>query len=238
MAAAAKKKSRATTTRTGARKKNAFTRDWFSSRIPVWSEILQPGLQGKANAKALELGSFEGRSALWTLEHLLTGRGAHLTCVDDFRRIPGTSSSTPQEVKTRFLNNLSAHIRTRRARLLEGDAADVLRYSSELATRAARASYDFIYIDTSNNMRTLLEQAVLVWPLLKARGFLVFDDYTHSREHDQACPRPGIDAFLTAYASQLKVRHSGWSVIVQKRSKPLSERVCKSELFHEDLARI
>ncbi len=219
-------------------KTKSFTSDWFSSRIPLWTQILAPALAGKVNARALELGSYEGRSALWTIDNLLTGRNAHLTCVDDFRRIPGVSSSGLLTTKRLFLTNLASHLRDKKVRLLQGDAAEMLRYSRELSLKAARETYDLIYVDTSNNMRTLLEQAVLAFPLLKPRGFMVFDDYTHSREHDQACPRPGIDAFLTAYAPLLKVRHSGWQVIVQKRSRPLAEKICKSELFHEDLARI
>lgn len=61
----------------------AFTQDWFSKNIPVWERLFAP-LKGRPNLQILEIGSFEGRSACWLLEHVLTGEGAGIDCVDTF----------------------------------------------------------------------------------------------------------------------------------------------------------
>jgi Methyltransferase domain len=221
--------------------KNEFTTDWFSMRIQAWTDMFVPELAGKPGVRALEIGSYEGRCARWILDNLLTGRGCHLTCVDNFSYVDPQSArrgpATGRQVRASLLKNLAGDIRAGRASLLEGDADVVLR-RFPLDQVGEQEKFDFIYVDADKESKAVLEQAVLAWPLLKSRGFLVFDDYTHSREHDQACPRPGIDAFLYNYARYLKVRHAGWQVVVQKRSRPLPIRGCRSEFYHEDLATI
>ncbi len=57
-----------------------FTADWFSSHIPHWERLLRP-LAGQP-IQALEIGSYEGRSAVWLLQEILTHPESRLTCVD------------------------------------------------------------------------------------------------------------------------------------------------------------
>src|SRR5262245_56239005 len=42
-----------------------FTTDWFSGHIPVWVSVMRP-YQGKPGVHYLEVGTWEGRSLLWT----------------------------------------------------------------------------------------------------------------------------------------------------------------------------
>ena len=58
-----------------------FQADWFSPTIDEWTETLAE-YKAKPNVSFLEIGSFEGRSAIWLLENILTDPTAHLTCVD------------------------------------------------------------------------------------------------------------------------------------------------------------
>ena len=58
-----------------------FTHDWFSHNIPNWALWLadfkyKPGLRG------LEIGSLEGRSAVWLLKNILTHETSSLDCCD------------------------------------------------------------------------------------------------------------------------------------------------------------
>lgn len=219
-----------------------FTVDWFSGNEPVWRALLAPALAGRPSIRALEVGTYEGRSALWMLENLLTGRGSKLVCLDDFsevapqtlRRAATKSRHDRNEnpVRRACMDNLAADMAAKRVMVIEGRAEDTLR------ALPVSAEFDLVYIDADKSSRGVLEHAVLAWPLLKPRGFMVFDDYTNSREHDTSCPRPGIDAFLDNYAHELKVRHAGWQVIAQKRTKKLPRRACKSEFYHEDLRAI
>ena len=60
----------------------AFTSDWFSKAIPHWEAHVVPRLAGVEDARWLEVGSYEGRSALWAREHVLTGKGSVVACLD------------------------------------------------------------------------------------------------------------------------------------------------------------
>jgi hypothetical protein len=54
-----------------------FTVDWFSHNVPRWTEQLG-AFAGRPDLRFLEIGSFEGRSAVWLLEHVLTHETARL----------------------------------------------------------------------------------------------------------------------------------------------------------------
>jgi predicted O-methyltransferase YrrM len=207
------------------KRKPSFSVDWFSNNIDVWTRHLVPALSGKKHARALEIGSYEGQSALWTLEHVLASDG-HITCIDDFRVLaPMSREAGVTSIRDRFLANMKAY--EDRVTLIEAAAESALRNLPE-------KSFDFVYIDASKDSRYVLEHAVLAFPLLKNNGFLVFDDYTSSEEHDGSCPRQGINAFVETYAPYVKVRHMSWQVILQRRPMPLkSARLakCHSEYF-------
>lgn len=61
-----------------------YTADWVRQRTDLWAKYLHPW-QGSANVQMLEIGSFEGRSAVWFLQNVLTAPTATLTCIDLFR---------------------------------------------------------------------------------------------------------------------------------------------------------
>ena len=98
--------------------------------------------------------------------------------------------------------------------------------------------FDMIYLDMGAGSKEVLEAAVLAFPLLKGRGMLIFDDYTTDKYHANSCPKPGIDAFLGAYAQDVKVVHATWQLVCLKRTKPLKRVACKSEYYHEDIRTI
>ena len=62
-----------------------FTADYVSWLIPIWEQYLYE-FKGKENISLLEIGSFEGRSAIWFLENILTHPTSSITCVDHFLR--------------------------------------------------------------------------------------------------------------------------------------------------------
>ena len=58
-----------------------FTVGWGGAG-ELWSEIFKEFKDQEVFG--LEIGSFEGRSAIWLLENILTHSNSHLTCVDTF----------------------------------------------------------------------------------------------------------------------------------------------------------
>ena len=58
-----------------------FEFDWFSDHSELFAEQLA-GHVGKADLRYVEIGSFEGRSAVWLLENVLTHPTSRLHCID------------------------------------------------------------------------------------------------------------------------------------------------------------
>lgn len=195
-----------------------FTKDWFTNNIPLWEKVLAKYRQRPV--RWLEIGTFEGRSAIWTLDNILTHPKSHMWCVDSFvlhKKVHATE---------RFKKNMAPY--RGRYTLLKGESSDMLKTPELLALKG---KFDVVYIDADRHGRNVLEDAVLAYPLLKPGGLIIFDDYTYSREHDARCPKMGIEAFCNNYAHEIKVIVTRWQLIVRKRVKPLSKKKCRSEFW-------
>lgn len=176
-----------------------YTADWFSANIHVWQKVVVPRLPA-GRRRWLELGSYEGRSAEWTLENALRP-GDELVCVDMWH--------TPA-VEARFDANVG------------GRATKIKTYlrTALLGMIQRGEKFDCVYVDGDHDGRATLEVAVLSWMLLAPGGILIFDDYRYTIPSQHSIGKidtqPGIDAFLSAYCLQLQLLHKAWQVIVLK----------------------
>jgi predicted O-methyltransferase YrrM len=177
-----------------------YTRDWHSRSITVWNEFLSH-LIGLPNTHALEIGTFEGRSALWLLEKVFTDPSSSISCIDFFQR-PGQEA--------RFQHNISS----------KKKASQILHYkgnSHNILPELTHNYFDLIYIDGSHDAASVLLDAFLSWPLLKSGGILIFDDYLMSRNAPVShTPKLAIDIFLKHHAEKCEVLHCEYQVILRK----------------------
>ena len=177
----------------------SLTTDWTSSYLTSWAQLLLPLRDYPANI--LEIGSWEGRSALFFLNYLFN---SHITCVDTF----GGSKehkNDPQwisliaDIEKRFDENLAAF--SGRVEKLKSTSMAAL---IQLGLQSQR--FDLIYIDGSHVAADVYCDAVLAWSLLKLQGILIFDDYQWAGMPDELDrPKLGIDAFMSAYVGQYQV---------------------------------
>lgn len=186
------------------------TQDWFSKRIPVWEQHLLH-LAGQP-CRLLEIGSYEGRSAMWIAEHLLADPAARLWCIDPWDcslpQYKGTAEAT-------FDANRAACPRGQQIVKLKGHSADVL---PQLLTGVHFARpLDLVYIDGCHEARNVIEDFVLAWPLVAAGGLVIFDDYPWTDPRHYRCPKPAIDCILDLWAPELQLLHHDWQVLVRKR---------------------
>lgn len=193
-----------------------YTEDWFSNNIELWKKHLLK--LSKSPIKVLEIGTFEGRSAIWLLENILKHPDSRIYCVDQW------SYKSENKIYKTFLKNIEKY--KNKVHILKGKSQDQVR-------KITNVQFDFIYIDASRHSQNVLEDAILSFPLLKSDGIMIFDDYTNNKEHDINCPKKGIDAFIDIYAYDIKVLHTGWQVVIQKRKTPLKRRPCYSEFYSE-----
>ena len=181
----------------------SYTTDYVSGFQEDWRRALA-SIAGRPGVRLLEIGSFEGRSAAWFLEHVLTDESSKLVCVDLFTR-PG--------LEARFDHNIQLVDRHQQVRKLKG-------YSGNVLPDLEPASFDAIYIDGGHDAATVLLDGLLSWRLLKPGGVLIFDDYLWETDRPPARrPQLAIDIFRETMADALDVMHEGYQVIVRKRER-------------------
>ena len=190
-----------------------FSVDWFSQSIPNFQQYLG-GLKGQ-RVQGLEVGCYEGRSTVWLLENVLTAPGSRLHVVDSFTgNLEHQDSETLMALlpglRDRFLHNIEPW--KDKVILHEGASAWHLRRLYEQLFDGL----DFVYVDGSHVAQDVLEDAVLVWPLLKIGGLLIFDDYTWKPyDNPRLMAATGIDAFQSVYLGA-KVEARNHQMILRK----------------------
>ena len=185
-----------------------FSVDWCSHHFPLWAEILLHLKKQRCNV--LEIGSWEGRSAIFFLEFLPRCR---ITCVDTFagsdEHKPGTVwNQNVAGIENRFDANLASY--TGRVEKIKTRSVDAL---GRLAL--AGRMFEVIYIDGSHAAADVLSDSTLAWPMLRADGILIWDDYEWGYADDDR-PQSAIDAFLRLKSGELTEIHRGYQVAVRK----------------------
>jgi predicted O-methyltransferase YrrM len=188
-----------------------FSSDWFTHNIPVWEQFLA-AFKDKADVRYLEVGVFEGRSAVWMLENILTHPSARLTAIDIF----------PDDLLDRFVGNIEKSGFRDKVEIFKGKSQEKLR---ELPL----ASYDLIYIDASHRAKHVFLDTALSWDLLKDGGLLIFDDYLPNTEIPaDLLPKGSIDTFLMAFGDEIELLHSEYQIIVRKSKHACERETCSA----------
>ncbi|MFM7426050.1 MAG: tetratricopeptide repeat protein [Elainella sp.] len=184
-----------------------FTHDWFTHNIEIWQTHFKP-LMHYPQVHGLEIGSFEGMSACWLLDHVLTHSTAKLTCIDLY-------------FQEAFEANLALTGADHKLIKRIGDSHQIL-------AKLPSETYDFIYIDGCHLADHVQRDAMLAWRLLKVGGLMIFDDYEWI---DPSYPgqetHRGIDAFLELAKPQLAIVHRGYQILARKLKHPVKS-VAKS----------
>jgi predicted O-methyltransferase YrrM len=194
-----------------------YTTDWFHWAPKIWSEVAK---QMPSRKRFLEIGSYEGRSTVWTVENMMED-GGEIVCIDTWE---GGEEHVAQgrdmsEVEKNFDHNMAVCFEkfpNLRFSKMKMPSYEVLAQMVS-RIRDPNSKCDFIYIDGSHQAPDVLTDACLSWALLKVGGVMVFDDYgwgeplppTHK-------PKMAVDAFVNIYQEKLHVVHVGYQYIIQK----------------------
>ncbi len=187
-----------------------FSCDWTTTRIPLWIEVFE-ALRDKP-ARVLEIGSWEGRSALFFLNYLPECR---LVCIDTFggniehHRDDYFAALVPG-IEARFDNNVAAF--GDRVEKLKGPSGSVL---PQLGVKGRQ--FDIAYVDGSHFATDVYSDAVLTWSLMAPGGIVIFDDYAWDlMDDDSERPKSGVDAFLATIDGQYRVIHRDYQLLIAK----------------------
>ena len=187
-----------------------YTRDWFSANIPFWERLLPNPKQ-----QALEIGSYEGRSACWLLQNALNTDGT-LVCVDAWG-VERYMDNPMEGVYERFINNIElARTETQSVIAMQKNSVDAL---AELLVTGSRNRFDFIYIDGAHRAVDTLTDACMAFQLLAPEGIMVFDDYFIGSVCGTTVDKKNaVDAFVNCFKDFCSVVMNNKQVGVKKIS--------------------
>lgn len=186
-----------------------FSTDWFTKQQPDFEQQLKR-FKDK-DVQFLEIGSFEGRSALWMLQNILTHPSSRLICMDTWE-----GSEEYQKMDIRMADKLEVfkdNIKDYEDRVIvrQGKSQILLRDMD------VNNKLDFIYIDGSHVACDVMEDIVLSWRILKSGGLLALDDYEWTyMDNPKREPKMAIDAFLSIWDGQYELLVKNWMVWVRK----------------------
>ncbi|PZV33240.1 class I SAM-dependent methyltransferase [Mesorhizobium kowhaii] len=184
--------------------------DWTSPFFSVWAALL--AARRDEPLKVLEIGSWEGRSAIFFLQYLSK---CQLTCIDTF------SGSPEHALRARWADQL-AHVEQRfdlNIAEFGGRVEKIKSRSSQALARlvAEERSFDVVFIDGSHHSADVQADAVFSWQMVRDGGIIIFDDYEWTFFPDEVDrPKLGIDTFLSVHAGQYRELYRGLQIIVQK----------------------
>lgn len=189
----------------------AFTVDFLSVYLDTWNKVFNADWKSTP-VKALEIGTYEGRSACWLLDNVLLHQDSHLVCIDNFVGIGEHNPNNPLglSVKDRCLQNLSEY--SSKVELIQGDSKLVMKQMDPSQL------FDLIYIDGDHTAQGVLTDAVLAFSHLKLGGLMIFDDYLwlNSEKRRWFGPKEGIDAFLNCFRCHLQIISANGQLMVSK----------------------
>lgn len=177
-----------------------YTSDYFRSNIPIWKKLFQNrGWRADEPKVAVEIGSYEGSSAMWIAENLLAAEGSRLYCIDLWE---GEGAAERFE---RFKSNIAELPDPGKVTPIKALSRDAL---VRLAADGVEA--DFVYIDGSHAAPEVMSDLVLSFGLLRKGGLIICDDYLWSDPRYGGAdivgrPKIAIDAFTTIYSRRLRV---------------------------------
>jgi len=177
------------------KKQYTFTVNTFTPRIPSWTRHLSE-FKGKPGITYLEIGAFEGRSALWMLENIFTHPTSKLTIIDAFM----------ENNYNKFISNVKLSGEESRFNVLKG-------FSTQKIREVAFNSVDVAYIDGSGRGIVMMSDIVNAWSLVKVGGVIIISRYAITPQLRRAGglqpgdpgPHEAIDAFLKLYGPYLNV---------------------------------
>lgn len=170
--------------------------DWSHTRAH-WPELFKTlGLTGKPDLRFMEIGCFEGQSALALLETVLTDPTSTLVMIDPLE----FSEINEEDQLVRITRHVGRYFDNGQATIYNGRSEDVL--AGRNGTVWPIRSFDLIYIDGDHYPAGVMKDACAAWPILKPCGYLLFDDYVPVLG-DHPGPQPAIDAFVGFFADEI-----------------------------------
>jgi predicted O-methyltransferase YrrM len=180
-----------------------YTSDWVSVNTKYHWDIVLKELKGKPNLRFMEIGAFQGRSANWFVENILTHPTSRLHCVDNFLHL--ATPRIQRGLEETFFYNIQPY---------QDKITTHLCSSEQVGELFQPDTFDMIYVDGSHYADHVYRDLKLCLPLLKPGGIMMIDDYCWSDPMytEAQLPKGGIDRFLNEHENLIELLHKDYQV--------------------------
>ena len=163
-----------------------YYHNWTDSRVKTWLPYLEP-LRDQP-AVGVEIGTFEGRTARWLLENILTHPDSRLHCIDPYHYRGRVELRTVDRAKELALRNLAP---------LADRCTIHHNYSYNVLPSMESGRFDVVYVDGDHSAAACFYDMCHAYRMLKPGGILIVDDIAgHERENwGSNCPLMAVDTF-------------------------------------------
>lgn len=179
-----------------------LTTDWVSPFFNSWIEAL--GHRQHEHLRILELGTWEGRSAIFFAEFF---HHAQITCVDTFCGGIDIDQNNISQLVANIEKNFDANTSSYGHRITKHKTTTLQALAG--FTQIAD-TFDVIFLDASHQRDDVMLDTLLAWSILAPDGTMIFDDYD--------CPtvKPAIDTFLAWHGDELQIIRHGYQLIIRR----------------------
>jgi len=178
-----------------------FSSDWVTEHADNW--LKWSAGMSQQPVKVLEIGSWEGRSAIWWLDHVCLHPTARLFLCD-----PCPNPDRYRVLMQNLLQNPSFH------------KLNLCRcVSMNLLPNMPDNFYDLIYVDGSHEASDVMMDACLAYHAAKRGGLIIFDDYAAGIDVEPGIlmpPKVALDGFLAAHDGLIEIIDRGYQLAVRK----------------------
>ena len=182
--------------------KKDITHDYFSSHAFNFLSVLSKF----KNFKYLEIGSFEGNSAMFVAKNF---PNSDIYCVDNWSGTEEYKDLKFKAVECNFDKNMSEFYNYKKFKL-----------SSDDFFKNNNMNFDVIYIDGYHKGSQVYKDFINSWKILNKDGIIIFDDYIwqfFDKIDDNPCY--SINQYLNKINKEAKIlKVSNSQLFIQKRS--------------------
>ena len=181
--------------------------DWFTMKIPILKYYLDKCVF-PSEIRALEIGSFEGRSAIFFIKYF---NKINLTCVDTWE---GSDEEIQQVADFRKIeDNFDYNIKDFKDNITKYKDTSTNFFKSNISK-----DFDFIYIDGDHKYEALLNDANSSFKLLNKGGFMLFDDFNwFYYENIKLNPIYAINSFLLNKKKSVEIIFAHNQLLIKKK---------------------
>tara|TARA_Y100000591_G_scaffold330436_1_gene361448 strand:+ start:901 stop:1599 length:699 start_codon:yes stop_codon:yes gene_type:complete len=186
-------------------KEKNFTTYWFLNNLKLFSFFFPKNKKEVFNY--LEIGSFEGMSALYVADKF---KLSNIVCVDTWSNSSKESQILNFDfngIEKNFDNNLSSYNFIK----IKDTSTKAFENNLEL-----RSLYDYIYIDGSHDGEDIYFDATNCFKILKKNGVMIFDDISSINKSITLQPFKAFEKFYEENYKHIKILYLKRLAIIRK----------------------